>query len=790
MSESTSTVTGLSNQEAQQRLQQYGLNAVPEEHPQPLLAFLRKLWGAVPWMLEATILLQLVLGRYVDVVITATLLLVNALLSFAQESRAQNALALLHRSLNIQSRVLRDGQWTRVAAQELVPGDVIHLRTGDMIPADARLLDGELSVDQSALTGESLPAEIGVNAVAHAGGVVKRGESTGEVTATGERTAYGNTADLVHTAQTVGHLEGTIRTIVQYLIGVNLVFVGLILLYTLVNHLPLSELLPFILILLIASIPVALPATFTLAGALGSLTLARQGVLITRLSAIQEAAGMDILCSDKTGTVTRNELTLAAVQPCTPFTENDLLNFAALASDDATQDPIDLAILAGVHQRGIEVDLASRQQFTPFDSATKRTEARVREGDQTLRVIKGFPQVIATLIGNGVDLSPDVDMFARQGYRVLAVAADHDSALALVGLLGLQDPPREDSKTVIEKLGVLGIRVLMVTGDSLETARAIAEQVGIVGTACAAEKLQDGFEADKLDCSVFAGVFPEDKFKLVQGLQQAGHVVGMTGDGVNDAPALKQAEVGIAVANATDVAKAAASLVLTRPGLSDMLVAVEVGRRIYQRMLTYTLNKIIKTFQIGLFLTLGLLLTGILVTRPRLILLLIFANDFVTMSLATDHVLPSPKPDRWNIRSLVIIGGVLATAWLAFSFGVLLIGQKVLQLPLEQLQTLIFVMLVFSGQANVYLVRERRHFWQSLPSRWMLLGTTLDVIVISLMAAQGLLMTAISPALIASLFVATVACMLAVDFLKIGLFRRVYSDERPAKRTNAAALSG
>ncbi len=765
------TPTGLSNQEAQQRLQQYGPNTIPERRPRPLLVFLSKLWGTVPWMLEATILLQLVLGRYIDVVITLALLLVNAALSFIQENRAQNALALLHQSLTIRSRVLRDGQWQLVSAEKLVPGDFVHLRTGDVIPADLRLVDGQLSVDESALTGESVPAEIGAEDVAHAGGIVKRGESSGEVTATGQHTSYGKTAELVQTAKTVGHLEQMIQTIVKYLIAVNAVLAALILIYALVNHLPLSELLPFILILLIASIPVALPATFTLASALGSLELAKQGVLITRLSAIQEAAGMDVLCSDKTGTVTRNELALAAVQPQAPYTENDLLKFAALTSDDATQDPIDLAILNVAHKRGIDADLSSRLQFIPFDSATKRTEASVREGDHTLRVIKGFPQVVASMIGSGVDLSADVERLASQGYRVLAVAAGQDKALALVGLLGLQDPPREDSKAVITELGELGIRVVMVTGDSLETAKAVAAQVGIVGTACSAEQLHDGLNADILDCVIYAGVFPEDKFKLVQGLQQAGHVVGMTGDGVNDAPALKQAGVGVAVANATDVAKAAASLVLTRPGLSDMVAAVEVGRRIYQRMLTYTLNKIIKTFQVGLFLSLGLLLTGILVTRPRLILLLIFANDFVTMSLATDRVSPSPKPDRWNIRSLVIVGLVLALGWLVFSFGVLLVGQNVLNLPLTQLQTLVFVMLVFTGQANVYLVRERHHFWHSRPSRWLALSTAIDVMVVSLLAAQGLLMTAISPGLLAGLLGATIAYMIALDFLKTMAFR-------------------
>jgi H+-transporting ATPase len=592
------------------------------------------------------------------------------------------------------------------------------------------------------------------------------------VTHTGQNTYYGKTAELVHTAKTVSHLDALIQNIVEYLVAMNVVLVVLILGYTLFNRLHLSDILPYTLILLVASIPVALPATFTLASALGSLELSRRGVLVTRLSSIKEAAEMDILCSDKTGTITQNQLILAAAHPYPPHTEDELIKFAVLASDEATQDPIDLAILHGANSRGIIPDFSSRLQFTPFDPMTKRTEAAVRSDHQVVRIVKGFPQVLASMTNGGTNPTAAVQQLARQGYRVLAVAAGQDGDLQLVGLLGLQDPPREDSKTVITNLHDLGVKVVMITGDSLETATAVAQQVGIVGSACSAEKLRDTVNGGNMECEVFAGVFPEDKFKLVQGLQKAGHVVGMTGDGVNDAPALKQAEVGMAVANATDVAKAAASLVLTNPGLHDMLAAVEVGRSIYQRMLTYTFNKIIKTFQIGLFLCFGLLLTGVLVTRPRLVLLLLLANDFVTMSLATDHVSFSRKPDRWNIRSLVMSALFIAAAWLLFSFGVLLVGRNLLHLDLTQLQTFIFIMLVFTGQANVYLVRERQHFWRSRPSRWMAISTIADVIVVSLLATGGLLMSAISPVLVVGLLVATILYMIALDFLKVGVFRR------------------
>lgn len=767
----STSLQGLSTPEAQQRLQQYGPNTIPEKHPHRLLAFLRKLWGPIPWMLEATIFLQLILGKHVNAIITITLLLVNSLLSFLQENKAQNALALLRQKLTIQARVMRDGRWQLLPAQELVPGDLIHLRVGDLIPADLRLLDGQISVDRSSLTGESVLADLGAGNAVYAGSVVKRGEGTGVVTSTGRNTYYGKTAELVHTAKTVSHLETIIQSVVQSLVAMNVVLAATMLAYTLIRGLPLDELLPFILILLIASVPIALPATFTLATALGSLELSRRGVVVTRLSAIEEAAGMDVLCSDKTGTITQNQLAVADCRVYAPYTEDELWQWAALASDDATQDAIDMAILTWARGQGIPVDLSQRVQFTPFDPLTKRTEALVRQGDQDLHIVKGFPQAIISMAHDGAEITRDIEELAAQGYRVLAVAAGQDNVLDLVGLIALQDPPREDSRTVIQNLRDLGVRVLMITGDGLATAQAIARQVGIMGSACPPEALRQDSHDENLQCEVFAGVFPEDKFKLVQNLQRSGHVVGMTGDGVNDAPALKQAEVGVAVANATDVAKAAASLVLTTPGLSNMVAAVEVGRRIYQRMLTYTLNKIVKTFQIGLFLSLGLLLTGILVTRPRFVLLLLFSNDFVTMALATDRVTFSPKPDRWNIRSLVSGALVLASAWLVFSFGVLYVGHSVLDLDLARLQTLIFVMLVFSGQANVYLVRERRHFWNSIPSCWLMFSTAVDVMVVSLLATQGILMPAISFTLVAGLFLSIVFYLIGIDYVKVVAFK-------------------
>jgi H+-transporting ATPase len=773
----TTSLQGLSTQEAQQRLQQYGPNAVVEEKQHPIHIFLSKFWAPVPWMLEITVLLELYLSNDVEAVVIGLLLVFNAILSFVQENRAQGALALLRQQLTVQTRVLRDGHWQFVPAQNLVPGDIIHLRMGDLVPADVRLAEGQIQMDQSALTGESLPVEGGIGHQAFAGAVVKRGEASGEVTATGAHTNFGKTAELVRTARTASHLEEIIFSIVKYLIIADVGLVIVVVLYALLSHIAGSTILPFALILLVASVPVALPATFTLATALGAAELARNGVLVTRLSAIEEAAAMSVLASDKTGTLTENRLTLGEVHAYAPHRDEDVLVWGVLASEEATQDPLDIAILTAA--RGKELKITDTiLHFTPFDPASKRSEALVRQPDgSTLQVVKGAPLTIAALTGAGAEVEEDVAGLAAQGYRVLAVAAGlQGEPLQLAGLLALQDAPRADSQALVKKLNDLGVRVMMVTGDDPLTAQAVAGQVGITGSTCASESLHGQITAETLQCNIFAGVFPEDKFHLVEALQSAEDIVGMTGDGVNDAPALKQAEVGIAVASATDVAKAAASLVLTTPGLSNILGAVETSRRIYQRMLTYTLNKIIKTFQIALFLSLGFVFAGEFVVTPLLIVLLLFANDFVTMSIATDNVSYSSKPDRWHIRVLMEVAFILAIPALLLSFGFFYAADNLLHLSLSQMQTLMFVMLVFTGQVNVYLVRERHHFWKSIPSRWMLIGTVADIITVIILATQGFLMTPISFALVALTLIVTLLYLPLVDMLKIFVFEYAHMD--------------
>jgi H+-transporting ATPase len=771
---------GLSGAQAARLLAEIGPNEVAERRQPAWLRLALRFWGPLPWMLEGTILLTLLLGRTLDGVIITALLLVNSMVGFVQQARADEALQLLRERLSVNARVRRDGRWTQVPARELVPGDVVRIRVGDFTPADIGLAEGHVSLDQSAVTGESVPVEAGPDDLAYGGTVVTRGEATGLVQATGASSFFGRTSALVQQARTATHLETIIFQLVRSLVVIDVALVAVMVAFAAAIRAPLSETAPFALIILIASVPVALPTTFTVAQAVGALELSRgadehhrgHGVLVTRLSAVQEAASMDVLCTDKTGTLTLNQLSLEDALAYGPYTTEELIELAALASDESGQDPIDLALLHAAERGAPASSEYRRVSFTPFDPSSKRTEATAERSGQRLHVVKGMPEVVAGLCTQPpTSLQSDLERLAATGARVLAVAAGSAGHLGMAGLVALRDRPRPDSARLISELRSLGIGIKMVTGDTPATALAVAREVGIEPTVCTGAELRQSPElADR--CSVFAGVFPEDKYALVKSLQSAGHVVGMTGDGVNDAPALKQAEVGIAVEQAVDVAKAAASIVLTDPGLVDIVTAVSVSRRIYQRMMTWTLNKIVKTAQVALFLTLAFVITRSFVTTPKLVVLLLLANDFVTMSLAVDRARPSRGPERWQIRALIAASLALAGVVLAESFLDLWLARAVFHMSWHETQTLIFLMLVFSGQATVYVVRERHHFWKSYPVRWMLLATAGDIAVVSVLAIGGILMGPLSLPFVALVLAIAAAFMFVMDPIKVRAVRR------------------
>ena len=742
---------GLTSDQVKERQRRYGLNEVAEKQPNPVLAFAKKFWGLTAWMLEVAIVLSFVLGKYLDVYIITALLLINAILGFIQERQATRAVGALKQRLQLKARVLRDGVWQTLNAAEVVPGDVIRARLGDFVPADFKILDAEATVDQSAITGESLPIDKKTGDIVYSGSLVRKGEVTGVVTATGVHTYFGKTTQLVQLAKPKLHMEEVISSLMKWLLVLVVSLLVITAVVSWVRGVNLLDVVSLALVLLVSAIPVALPTMFTITMALGSFELARKGVLVTRLSASEDAALMDVLCADKTGTITENKLSIADIAELNKHTKDDALIFGALASQKANQDPIDLAFFTALEDKKIKLDEYKQKKFIPFDPSTRKTEAIVEKKGETFRVIKGAVSAVMQACGAKEDekatIEQKMDVLANKGYRVMAVAIGADeSALEMVGLVGLYDKPRKDSAKLIAKLRSLGISVKMLTGDSLPIAKQIAQEVGLgdkVSRMADVEstRSQDGMVAaevvDKSDG--FAEIYPEGKYRIVKGLQAEKHVVGMTGDGINDAAALKQAEVGIAVSNATDVAKGSASVVLTEEGLSNVVNLVVTGRMIYQRILTWIFNKIVKTFQVVLFVIIAFLLTGLFVVSAFQVVLLLFLVDFVTISLSTDIVRPSEKPETWNITPLVKGATILGVASVLESLGLLYLGLNYLGLSnTAALNTFSFDMLLFGGLFTIFVVRERGNFWRSKPSRPLLIAIIADIVISSIISITGI----------------------------------------------------
>src|ERR1039457_5505591 len=710
------TPTGLTSDEARRRLEQSGPNAMPDTALHPLRRALTKFWAPVPWMLEAAIVLEIVLGKYVEAAIIALLLAFNAALGFFQEGRAQATLAALKSRLALNASVRRDNAWATVPAAGLVPGDMVKLSVGAVVAADVRLTEGEILLDQSMLTGESIPIEAGPGLQTYAGVLVRRGEAVAEVTATGTRTKFGRAAELVRTAHVESSQQKAVLRVVRNLAMSNGVIIAMLVGYAYALKLPLGEIIPLVLTAVLASIPVALPATFTLAAALGARALAQLGVLPTRLSAVDEAASIEVLCADKTGTLTRNELKVTAVRPMPGFDESHVLGMAALASSDGGQDPVDAAIRSAAKQAA-DSDLPKLSTFVPFDPATKMSEATAVEASgATVRVVKGAFAAVIGLTQPSPDGSTTADQLEAQGFRVLAVAVGPPDAVKLAGMIALSDPPRTDSAARLTELHSLGVRTVMVTGDAPATAAIVARAVGLDGAVSPPGPIPDGVRPEDFD--VFAGVLPEGKYNLVKAFQKSGHTVGMCGDGANDTPALRGAQMGIAVSTATDVAKSAAGIVLTKPGLGGIVASVKEGRVTFQRILTYTLNSVTKKIVQVLFLAVGLVMTGHAILTPMLMVIIMLTGDFLGMSLTTDNVRPSPMPNASRIGELTIAGTFMGISELVFCAAVLAIAKFRLGLGIETLRTLAFVVIVFGNQATTYTNRERQRMWSSRPSLW------------------------------------------------------------------------
>ena len=763
---------GLTSDEARHLLETSGPNSMPATAENPLLRALAKFWSPIPWMLEAATILELVLGKYVEAGIILVLLVFNAALGFFQEGRAQATLAALKKRLALTASVHRDGAWKNIPATDLVPRDIIKLSLGGVVAADVKLLEGNVLLDQSMLTGESIGSEAGPGFQTFAGALVRRGEAVAEVTATGTHTKFGRTAELVRTAHVVSSQQKAVLRVVRNLAVFNSFLIVLMVVYAHTHAMPFAEIIPLILTAVLASIPVALPATFTLASALGARALARQGVLPTRLSAVDEAASIDVLCADKTGTLTRNQLSVTSVHPLPGFDESHILTMAALACSDGGQDPVDAAIRSAAAQN-ISANPPRLSHFTPFDPATKMSEAMGTDSSLgTLRIVKGAFTVVAGITIPSPTAAAAANELEAKGFRVLAVAAGPPAAMQLMGLIALSDPAREDSAELVTQLKTLGVRMVMVTGDAPATAAIVAHTVGLDGAVCPPGPIPNDVHPESF--AVFAGVLPEDKFELVKAFQKAGNLVGMCGDGANDAPALRQAQMGIAVSTATDVAKSAAGIVLTTPGLIGVVAAVKEGRITFQRILTYTLNsvtnKIVKIF----FLAVGLGMTGHAVLTPMLMIISMLGGDIPGMSLTTDHVRPSRLPNRWRIGNLTIAGVFMGLSELVFCVSILAIGHYHMDMGIATLQTLAFVTLVCGNQAMTYAIRARGRIWASPhPSRWLVLSTIADLGSALILAGCGWLMMPLPIWVLGSVLSGAIVFVFVLDLVKVSVFTRL-----------------
>ncbi|MGB7720291.1 MAG: plasma-membrane proton-efflux P-type ATPase [Bryobacteraceae bacterium] len=749
-----SSPDGLSQAEAQKRLTQYGPNEIAEKKTNPFLKFLTYFWGPIPWMIEVAVILSGVVRHWPDFFIILLLLVSNAVVGFWEERQAGNAIAALKAKLAIKAQVKRDGKWTDPAAREVVPGDVIRLRLGDIVPADARLLAGDpVSVDQSALTGESLPAERKPGEAVFSGSIMRRGEIEAMVYATGANTYFGKTAQLVEEAHTVSHFQRAVLKIGDYLIILAVALVAVIITVALFRGDPILATLQFALVLTVAAIPVAMPTVLSVTMAVGARLLAKKEAIVTRLAAIEELAGVDVLCSDKTGTLTQNKLTLGD-----PFTVNSIpadqvILYAALASRAEDKDTIDLAVIGGVKDdktlKGYQV-----VHFQPFDPVHKRTEATVKGGDgKQFFVTKGAPQVILEMSTNAGEVKPAVEKavneFAGRGFRSLGVArADQEGKWQLVGVLPLFDPPREDAKATIASARQMGVNVKMVTGDQTAIARETARQLGMgtdildasgLGDTKHHESAQSAEAIENADG--FAQVFPEHKFHIVDVLQQLGHIVGMTGDGVNDAPALKKADCGIAVSGATDAARAAASIVLLAPGLSVIIDAIKESRKIFQRMNSYAIYRISETLRVLFFMTLAILVFNFYPVTAVMIVMLALLNDGAILSIAYDNVHYKDKPEAWNMRLVLGVSTVLGLIGVVAAFGLFYLGERVFHLDRSHIQTLMYLKLSVAGHLTIFLTRTRGPFWSIRPARILWVAVLGTQMVATLIAVYGLFMT-------------------------------------------------
>lgn len=777
----SSSEEGLSSEEVSRRLKEYGFNEVPEKKKNPLLEYLKRYWGPLPWLMEITIITSIVAEKILEAEIIAFLLVLNATIGFLHSRSSEKTVQLLKKKLSVKVSVLRDGKWIEVDARELVPGDIIFLRIGSIVPADGKVINGNMLVDQSALTGESLPVEVGPGGIIYSGSIVKRGEARCIVVATGTKTYFGKTIELVKEAKTTSMQEEAVLKITRYMLYAGLVALAVSIPIGIMEKWSVFSLIDLAVVFLMSCVPVALPAVLTIMQAYGSMELSRRNVLVTRLSAVEDIGAVNVACLDKTGTITLNQLEVVGVKGY-GFTEKDVVLYAVLASREEAHDPLNDAIITYGKRIGVTRDLCKELSFTPFEPSLKRSECVALCGNEKVRAILGEPKTVLSLCTNNEHLKDkvlqDIEEASRKGARTLAVAVQRGDSreVTFAGLIHLMDPPRPDAREMILKLREHGVRPVMLTGDNVAIAKEIAKNVAIGERIFSVReimskdvKLEDIIdEADGL-----AEVYPEDKFNVIKALQSKGYRVAMTGDGVNDAPALSQAEAGIAVKQATDAAKAAASLVLLEDGLSVIVDAITVGRILHQRALTWVINKITKTLQTILVILVGMLWLRKMTITPMGMAVLLLANDFLTMTISTDNARASKKPATWNVKNIMIFSLPLSIAMLIPPVIVTYISLSVLNSSWNATVSAVLLSLIYTSQVRILMVRERNWLWSSRPGRELTISLLGTLIVFTLLAYTGIIFTELTPNLL--VVVATTSLIpLVFEPLKVYLANKYF----------------
>ncbi len=781
----TNLETGLDTSEAKSRLERYGYNEIPEKKVNPIIKFFSYFWGPIPWMIEIAALLSALIQHWTDFIIIMILLILNGVVGFWEEHKAENVIEFLKKKMALRARVLRSGKWSIIEARELVPGDVVRIRMGDIVPADLKLVEGDyIIVDESALTGESLPVTKKMGDVVYSGSLIKKGEMTGVVIATGLNTYFGKTVQLVESAKTVSSFQKMVIKIGDYLIFLALILVGLIFFVSIYRHESILDTLRFSLVLTIAAIPAAMPAVLSITMAIGALNLAKKQAIVTKLVSIEELAGVDVLCSDKTGTLTKNKLTVGKPIVFGEFKEEDAILYGALASREEDKDAIDLAILGVLTRYKLEDKVKRYRQvkFRPFDPVIKRTEALIEaENGETFKVAKGAPHIILDLCKANDELRTKalklVDNMAAEGFRALGVAVAKDDDWKFVGILPLFDPPRDDAPYAVKTIKSLGVKIKMITGDHAAIARHIASMLGIGKNIVSMSELLKKKSASEIERYVeeadgFAEVFPEHKYTIVDTLQKRGHLVAMTGDGVNDAPALKKADCGIAVAGATDAARAAASVVLLQPGLSVIADAIKEARKIFQRMESYVIYRITETIRVLFFIVFSILVFNFYPINALMIVLLALFNDAPILAIAYDNVVTPNEPSRWNTHKVLFISSLLGVVGVISSFTLFYIAEEVLHLTAAQMQSFIFLKLAVAGHLTIFVTRARGHLWEKpYPGKLLFWAAVITKVLATLIVVYGILVAPIGWSLAALVWVYAILWMFIIDEIKVAALK-------------------